>query len=78
MEFVKPFSLMPNPRSKTIIRNFIDSNLREAEVDTSWSKNPRRVYEKLHKYVAANKYLGVSVMLRGEVVVLAREFEVDV
>lgn len=70
--FIKPFTLTPNPSSRTIIQNFIDSGLDEAEVDTSWSKNPRRVYEKLHRYLRLNNHLGVSVRLQNGIVVLYR------
>lgn len=77
--FVRPFHLTPNPRSRIIIQDFLDSGLEEAEVDTSWSPNPRRVYEKLHKYLVVNTHLGISVILRDKKVVLVRKaIEVDI
>lgn len=77
--YVRPFNLSPNPRSRTIIQDFLESKLTEAEVDTSWSDNPRRVYEKLHKYLTVNKYLKITVILReGKVVLIKDATEVDV
>lgn len=71
--FIKPFTLAPNPSSRTLIQNFMDSGLTEAEVDTSWSNNPRRVYEKLHRYLRSNKHLGVEVRLQNGIVVFHKE-----
>ena len=77
--FVKPFTLAPNPRSRTIIHDFLESSLQEAVVDTSWSRNPRRVYEKLHKYLTVNNHLGITVTLSGKNVVLTKKpVEVDI
>lgn len=71
--FIKPFTLSPNPRSRTLVQNFIDSNLNEAEVDTTWSVNPRRVYEKLHRYLRINKHLGIMVRFQNGTVILYKE-----
>lgn len=77
--FVKPFHLTPNPRSRIIVQDFIESGLQEAAVDTSWSTNPRRVYEKLHKYLTVNQHLDISVVYRDSVVVLVKKAtEVDI
>lgn len=69
---VKPFSLAINPRSRLIIQDFVQSKLPEAIVDTSWSDNPRRVYEKLHKYLTVNSHLGISVILNEGKVILKK------
>lgn len=71
--FIKPFTLSPNPRSRTLVQNFITSELREAEVDTTWSQNPRRVYEKLHRYLQVHKHLGVMVRFQNGMVILYKE-----
>ncbi|TRZ49505.1 MAG: hypothetical protein D4S01_08445 [Dehalococcoidia bacterium] len=60
---IKPIVLSPNPRSRTIIQDFLDSGLTVAEVDTSWSTHPRRVYEKLHKFLKINGDLGIGVRM---------------
>lgn len=71
--FIKPFTLTPNPRSRTIVQNFIDSGLKNAEVDTTWADNPRRVYEKLHRYLRINSHLGITVRLDDGIVYLTKE-----
>lgn len=71
--FIKPFTLSPNPKSRTLVQNFISSGLTEAEVDTTWSTNPRRVYEKLHRYLRSNEDLGVMVRFQNGIVILYKE-----
>jgi hypothetical protein len=70
--FIKPFTLPINPKSRQIITDFLDSKLSEAEVDISWANNPRMVYDRLHKFLAYNKHLGVQVTIRGETVYLSK------
>lgn len=70
--FIKPIALPYNPRSRTIIQDFLDSELLEAEVDTSWASSPRLVYDRLHKYLSYNKHIGVTVMITGDTVALQK------
>ena len=70
--FLKPIHLSPNPRSRTIISNFIDTKANEMEVDTVWTDNPRTVYEKLYKYLSSNRQLGIEVIMRDKRVILRK------
>lgn len=72
--FIKPFTLSPNPKSRMIIQDFIDSKLSEAEVDTSWARDPRLVYERLHKYLSYdhNRRFNIRVTIRKDKVILSR------
>ena len=70
--FIKPFTLSPNPKSRLIIQDFLESKLSEAEVDVSWASSPRLVYDRLHKYLSYNSHLGIQVAIRGEKVVLSK------
>jgi len=61
---VRPIHIARNPRSKSIINDFISMNTRSAEVDTSWSSNKDYVYNKLHKFLSYNQSRYPDVILR--------------
>jgi hypothetical protein len=70
--FIKPFSLPRNPKSRLILQDFIDSKLSEAEVDVSWARDARLVYDRLYKYLTYNRHLGIVVTIKGDKVFLSK------
>ena len=70
--FIKPFTLPQNPKSRLIIQDFLESKLSEAEVDVSWARDSRLVYDRLYKYLSYNRHLGIQVTIRGEKVILSK------
>lgn len=62
-EFIRPIRVNPNPKSKVLIWEFVESNSNHAHVDTSWTNSPRKVYDRLRKYLEIHDNLGINVFM---------------